>query len=93
MVKLQQATTRTFWSKNMKNGFGGLIIFWDHGEFEPELRCFPNTGACDFENMFTLNFCEGEWMFPMVVNLVHESMFSMFVFMLLQAKYLTQSLW
>ena len=26
--------------------------------------------------MFTLNFCEGEWIFPMVVNLVHDSMFS-----------------
>ena len=32
-------------------------------------------------------------MFPMVVNLVHKSIFSMFVFMLLQEKYLSQSLW
>ena len=29
----------------------------------------------------------------MVVNLVHESMFSIFVFMMLQEKDLSQSLW
>ena len=34
--------------------------------------------------MFTLNFCGQEWIFPRVVNLVHESMFSMFVFMRVQ---------
>ena len=34
--------------------------------------------------MFTLNFCGQVWMFLMVVNLVHESMFSIFVFMMLQ---------
>ena len=45
------------------------------------------------ENMFTLNFCGQEWIFPMVVNLVHESMYSMFVFMRVQEKYLSQSLW
>ena len=52
-----------------------------------------NTGAWSFENIFTLNFCGQEWIFPMVVNLVHESMFSIFVFMNLQEKDLCQSLW
>ena len=40
--------------------------------------------------MFTLKFCEGEWIFPMVVNLVHESMFSHFLVMRLQEKDLSQ---
>ena len=52
-----------------------------------------NTGVRSLRQMFTLNFCGHEWIFSMVVNLVHESMFSMFVFMLLQEKYLSQSLW
>ena len=43
--------------------------------------------------MFTLNFCEEEWMFPMVVNLAHESMFSHLLVMMLQEKDLSQSLW
>ena len=43
--------------------------------------------------MFTLNFCGQEWIFPMVVNLVHESMFSKFVFLMLQEKDFSQSLW
>ena len=43
--------------------------------------------------MLTLNFCKGEWIFPMVVNLVHESMFSPFWVMMLQGKCLSQSLW
>ena len=34
--------------------------------------------------MFILNFSEGEWIFPMVVNLAHESMFSPFGVMMLQ---------
>ena len=55
----------------------------DHGEFEPELRCFTNTGAWSFENFFTVHFCEGEWVFPMVVNLVHDCMFPMVGVMLL----------
>ena len=93
MVKMQQVTTQTAWSKIMQNGFGGLIISLRHGEFEPEPRCFVNTGAGSFENIFTLNFCGQEWIFSMVVNLVHESMFSIFVFMNLQEKDLSQSLW
>ena len=36
--------------------------------------------------MFTSNFCGQEWIFPMVVNLVHESMFSIFVFMIYKKK-------
>ena len=43
--------------------------------------------------MFTLNFCEVEWIFPMVVRLVHESMFSHFWVMMLQDWDLSQSLW
>ena len=43
--------------------------------------------------MFTLNFCGQEWIFRMVGNLVHESMFLNFVFMMLQGKGLSQSLW
>ena len=41
----------------------------------------------------SLNFCGQKWIFPMVVNLVHESMFSIFAFMNLQEKDLSQSLW
>ena len=52
-----------------------------------------NTGAGSFEHIFTLKFRGQEWIFPMVVNLVHESMFSIFVFMILQEKDLSQSLW
>ena len=52
-----------------------------------------NTGAWSFENTFTLNFCRQEWIFPMSVNLVHETMFSIFVFMNLQEKDLSQGLW
>ena len=36
--------------------------------------------------MFTLNFPGQELIVPMVVNLVHESMFPIFVFMMLQEK-------
>ena len=36
--------------------------------------------------MFTSNFCGQEWIFRMVVNLVHESMFSIFVFIMPQEK-------
>ena len=43
--------------------------------------------------MFTLIFCEEEWIFPKVVNLVHESMFSHLLVMMLQEKDLSQSLW
>ena len=43
--------------------------------------------------MFTLNCCGQEWIFSMVVNSVHESMFSIFVFMMLQEKGFFQSLW
>ena len=43
--------------------------------------------------MFTLNFCGQGWDFPMVVNLVHESMFSHLLVMMLQEKDLSQSLW
>ena len=78
MIKMQQVTTQTTWSKGMKKGFGGLIISLDHGGFEPEPRCFTNTGAWSIENMLTLNLCGQEWIFPMVVNLAHESMFSLF---------------
>ena len=42
--------------------------------------------------MFTLNLCGEECIFPMVVNLVHESMFSIFVFMMLQEEGFSQSL-
>ena len=68
-------------------------FLWDHGDFEVDPRCFTNTGACSSENMFTLNFCGQEWIFAVAINLVHESMFSMFVFMRVQEKYLSQSLW
>ena len=34
--------------------------------------------------MFTLKFCGQECIFPMVVNLVHETMFSKFEVMMLQ---------
>ena len=43
--------------------------------------------------MFNLNFCGQEWMFPMMVNLVHESMVSILVFMMLQEKDLSLDLW
>ena len=43
--------------------------------------------------MFTLNFCGQECIFPMVVNLVHERNFSIFVFMMLQEKGFSPSLW
>ena len=43
--------------------------------------------------MFTLNFCGQEWIFSIVVNLVHGSMFSQFWVMMLQEKDLSQSLW
>ena len=42
--------------------------------------------------MFTLNFCGQEWIFLVAVNLVHESMFSRFWFMMLQEKYFSQCL-
>ena len=45
-----------------------------------------NTGVWSLRQLFTLNFCAQEWIFPMVVNLVHESIFSNFVFMMLQEK-------
>ena len=51
-----------------------------------------NTGAWSFENMFTLNFFQ-DWIFPIVVNLVHESMFSHLWVMMLQEKDVCQSLW
>ena len=43
--------------------------------------------------MFTLNFCEGEWISPIVANLVHESMFSDFWVMMLHDWDLSRSLW
>ena len=43
--------------------------------------------------MFTLNFCGRGWIFSMVVNLVHESMSSHLLVMMLQEKHLSQSLW
>ena len=43
--------------------------------------------------MFSLNFCGQEWIFPMVVNLVHERMFSHLLVMMLHEKDLSQSLW
>ena len=43
--------------------------------------------------MFTLNFSEDDWIFPMVVNLVPESIFSEFWVMMLQQKDLSRSLW
>ena len=45
-----------------------------------------NTGVCSLRHMFTLNFCGQEWIFSMVVNLVHESMFSHLLVMMLQEK-------
>ena len=36
--------------------------------------------------MFISNFCEEEWIFPKVVNLVHESMFSHLLVVMLQKK-------
>ena len=52
-----------------------------------------NTGEWSFENIFTLNFCGQEWIFSMLVNLVHESMFSHLLVMMLQEENLSQSLW
>ena len=43
--------------------------------------------------MFTLNFCEGGNIFPIVVNLVHESIFSIFWVPMLQDWDLSQGLW
>ena len=43
--------------------------------------------------MFTLSFCEEEWVFPKLVNWVHESIFSHLLVMVLQEKDLSQSLW
>ena len=43
--------------------------------------------------MFTLNFCEEDWNFPKMVNLVHDSMLSHLSVMVLQEKDLLQSLW
>ena len=45
-----------------------------------------------FKNMFTLNFCAQERIFPTVVNFVHESMFSNFGVMMLQEKHLSPGL-
>ena len=52
-----------------------------------------NARAWNFENMFTFNFCGQGWILPVVVNLVHESMFSIFVFMMLQEKGFSQRPW
>ena len=43
--------------------------------------------------MFTLKFGEGEGMFSMVVNVIHESKFSHFWVMMVQEKDLSLSLW
>ena len=43
--------------------------------------------------MFTLNFCDAEEILPIMVNLVHESMFSNFWGMMLQDWDLSQGLW
>ena len=50
----------------------------DHGELEPESKCFTNTGVLRCQNLFISNFYEVEWIFPMAINLVHESIFSIF---------------
>ena len=42
--------------------------------------------------MFTLNFCGQEFIFPMLVNLVHESRVSIFWVMMLQEHDFSQSL-
>ena len=42
---------------------------------------------------FHLNFGGKKWIFPMLVNLVHESMSSKFEVMMLQDWDLSQSLW
>ena len=42
--------------------------------------------------MLTLNVCGQKCISPMVVNLVHERMFSHFWFMMLQDNYFSQSL-
>ena len=52
-----------------------------------------DTGVCSLGHMFIFNFCGQKCIFIMVVNLVHESMFSIFVFMMLQGKGFPQSLW
>ena len=66
------------------------LFLWAHGEFEPELRCFTNTGVKNLRQKFTLNFCGQKWIFSMVVNLVHESMFSNLLVMMLQEKDLSE---
>ena len=68
-------------------------FLWDHGEIEPKSRWFTSTGAQSFEDGFILNFCEEEWTFPMVGNLVHDDMFSKFWVMMLQDWDLSQRLW
>ena len=42
--------------------------------------------------MFTLNFCEEDWIFAMVVNLLHECMFAIFWVMMLQIQGFSQNL-
>ena len=69
------------------------LFLWDHGELEPEPRCFTNIGVKSLRQEFTLNFCGQEFIFSMVVNLVHESMFSNLLVMMLEEKDLSQSLW
>ena len=69
------------------------FFLWDHGELEPEPRCFTNTEVKSLLQKFTFNFRGQEWNFSMVVNLVHESMFSNLYVMMLQEKDLSQSLW
>ena len=54
------------------------LFLGDHEELQPEPRCFVNTGVWGLQQMFALNFCEEEWIVTKVVNLVHESMFSIF---------------
>ena len=51
---------------------------------EPESKCFTNTRIPNIQTNFTLNCFEEEWIFAMVVNLVHESMFANFWLMMLQ---------
>ena len=43
--------------------------------------------------MFTLIFSEEEWIFFKVIKLVHETMLSHLLVMVLQEKDLSQSLW
>ena len=69
------------------------LFLWDHGELEPEPRFFTNTGVKCLLQKVTLNFCGQEWIFSMVVNLVHESMFSNLLVLMLQEKDLSQILW